>query len=676
MQAEYSQYKTNQDVLLDLVARAQNTFCSLALHTEAQTIEQIQQRLSSDSFKVLVVGEFKTGKSTLINALLGQEILPAYATPCTAVINEIKWGETKRAILHFANPLPEQLPETIPQVALDHIKNAIGPVPPLEIPVDQLEDYVVIPDPTQDQGESVATTPYELVELHWPLDVCKNGVEIIDSPGLNEHRARTAVTSKYITKVDAVVFVMSCHRLGSQSEMTVVDRDIRGNGHEDIFFICNRFDEIRERERERLISYGVQKLGVKTSFDQAGVYFLSAVDALDGRLEDKDELIDRSGVCKLEADLAGFLVNQRGRIKLLQPAREITSKISGALSQHIPARLNMLAGQVDELQARYEDARPRFEAAEEQRRAVVRRMKNTVERIKLDVERMYRKHLREIANAVSDWATEYEPEEGLELFSREGPKTQAKALAEKMSKAWTAEMERLETEWQNETFKPWLITQTQAMGENVEEDVQKFLADLEQLRTDLTGHEYLPETEEASGLDRVLSAAGGFVLGGAGSAFVGGMLGWKQMLISIVPQLGVVVGMALLGLTNPWILIPALLGAGGIQGFLSMGKATKVLKSKVGENIAKQIEENIDNTSAEAASKVAEKLMPIINAVDSGMKMKLQTLQEGVQAALSALSCGREEADKKKSEIESARRSLTQLQDEINDIVFTLAGAV
>ena len=50
----------------------------------------------------MVLGEFKRGKSTFINALLGEEILPAYAVPCTAIINEIKYADVKPG--HFIFP--------------------------------------------------------------------------------------------------------------------------------------------------------------------------------------------------------------------------------------------------------------------------------------------------------------------------------------------------------------------------------------------------------------------------------------------------------------------------------------------------------------------------------------------------------------------------------------------
>ena len=64
-------------------------------------IARIIERLKEQRLKILFAGQFKTGKSTLINAMLGQEVLPADVMPCTAVITEIEYAENPRAVLHF-----------------------------------------------------------------------------------------------------------------------------------------------------------------------------------------------------------------------------------------------------------------------------------------------------------------------------------------------------------------------------------------------------------------------------------------------------------------------------------------------------------------------------------------------------------------------------------------------
>ncbi len=80
----------------------------------------------NDTFKIMVTGTFGNGKSTLINALLGEEILPAYAQPCTAIINEVKYGTEKKAVLYFRSPLPDPLPDKLAQKAVRHMNKYKG----------------------------------------------------------------------------------------------------------------------------------------------------------------------------------------------------------------------------------------------------------------------------------------------------------------------------------------------------------------------------------------------------------------------------------------------------------------------------------------------------------------------------------------------------------------------
>ena len=94
-------FADKRNKLIEIYNGASKLLGDLELNDELAATSADETELKRESFKVLVVGEIKRGKSTFINALLGEEVLPAFATPCTAVINEIKYSETKRAVLHF-----------------------------------------------------------------------------------------------------------------------------------------------------------------------------------------------------------------------------------------------------------------------------------------------------------------------------------------------------------------------------------------------------------------------------------------------------------------------------------------------------------------------------------------------------------------------------------------------
>ena len=73
------QFKSKKAELVELLDETTGIFKELKDESEVQSLEEIRSKLKDNNFKVLVIGEFKRGKSTFINALLQEEILPAYS---------------------------------------------------------------------------------------------------------------------------------------------------------------------------------------------------------------------------------------------------------------------------------------------------------------------------------------------------------------------------------------------------------------------------------------------------------------------------------------------------------------------------------------------------------------------------------------------------------------------
>ena len=116
-------------------------------------IEDEIHKLESNSFYLAVLGQFKRGKTTFINALLGEEILPTGILPLTSVITLIRFGETKRTEVVF----------------LDNRRCTVDP--------GELSQYVSESDNPKNQKK------VHHVELAHPSSFLKNGVVLIDTPG-------------------------------------------------------------------------------------------------------------------------------------------------------------------------------------------------------------------------------------------------------------------------------------------------------------------------------------------------------------------------------------------------------------------------------------------------------------------------------------------------------------
>lgn len=83
------------------VENLKNVCGKLDLQEHAKALEEVGSRLQNHVFRVGIMGEFKRGKSTVINALLGQEVVPADILPCSATLNRIVWDAEPHAQINI-----------------------------------------------------------------------------------------------------------------------------------------------------------------------------------------------------------------------------------------------------------------------------------------------------------------------------------------------------------------------------------------------------------------------------------------------------------------------------------------------------------------------------------------------------------------------------------------------
>ncbi len=394
-------FERNQRALVSLASRTATVVGRLGMEDRARALTQLAARIGSEQSRILVIGEFKRGKSTLVNALLGEEVLPSSVVPCTALISEIKWGKWKRLFLHFRHPLPSPLPEGLSPDLMVHLRNGGGYPAPLEIPVDRLADYLVIRDPWKDPADAAPDALYSHVEVFWPAELLRHGIEIVDSPGLNAQR--DPIAREYIARADAILFVLGCNGLASQSELRFIDKDLDETERENLLFVCNRFDEIRESDRPIVMTYGRERLVSRTGLGEAGVVFLSAREALSARSGEGGTLLEKSGLLALESALAVSLTSGRHRLKLLQPARELIDASEEARGE-MRVRSSSLEQDLARLEAKVAQATDELDIADRACGRILARIDEGRRRLRWDaIHPAASEFLSELAERLCHW---------------------------------------------------------------------------------------------------------------------------------------------------------------------------------------------------------------------------------------------------------------------------------
>ncbi|HEY9822988.1 MAG TPA: dynamin family protein [Candidatus Sericytochromatia bacterium] len=280
-------------------------------HTLIEEIEKVFQKLQSQRFRVAVVGEFSQGKSTLLNALLGEEIQPVREIPCSGTVTILRYGMQKRVVCRYQDGREEEIPFNQYQE-----KAAIS-------------EEAALGNLTNELAQSEID---EIVFEHPDLDLCSNGVEIIDSPGLNEHPERTAVTQKLLKDTDAAIFLTNASRSLTQGERDLLqDLKFQLNGGfqdkpaDNLFVVGNFMDLVRTEKGRNQVQQRIERFVQGQNSIVAGenrIHFISAQSALNAIVNGiEDDWL------KAFQDFTGsvdkFLALERGSLEINQAVTKI-----------------------------------------------------------------------------------------------------------------------------------------------------------------------------------------------------------------------------------------------------------------------------------------------------------------------------------------------------------------
>lgn len=193
--------KTDADKLRSFLKQVAPT---LETYGKKSVVSEIDKAITTteDSATVLFCGEFKRGKSSLVNAIIGTELCPTDTGIATSVITTIKYGAVKKAVRYYGNIL-----DTANAISPDSFKIGEPPVPTLieslkseEIEWGDIQKYTM--------GDVLDIDNTVLVELSYPCPFLKNGITIIDTPGIGGLDPRHAIlTHMALPKADVIVFV-------------------------------------------------------------------------------------------------------------------------------------------------------------------------------------------------------------------------------------------------------------------------------------------------------------------------------------------------------------------------------------------------------------------------------------------------------------------------------------
>ena len=272
-----SQYALIKDGLQEIV----QNLSQINEDSGGKRLNEVSDKLTLEQFNLVVMGQFKRGKSTLINALLGAEILPTAIVPLTSIVTIIRYGKESKAEVRYLNDNKEDI---------------------------QLSD---IPKFVTEKENPKNKLGVKDVDVFYPSDYLKNGVRIIDTPGVGSvFKHNTDVAYAYLPYVDAGIFIVTPDPPLGVAEHRFL-KEVREHADK-FFFVLNKIDLVDEKDLAESIAF-TDDLLRKTLEKPVNLYPVSAKFALTGKLQGDSEKLARSGVLTFERDLTDFLHCEKGK---------------------------------------------------------------------------------------------------------------------------------------------------------------------------------------------------------------------------------------------------------------------------------------------------------------------------------------------------------------------------
>ncbi len=382
-------------------------------------------RLSENRFNLVVFGEFKRGKSTFLNSLLGRDVLPTAVIPLTSIVTIVQHGQQEHAVVRFLRG--EEV----------------------TVPLEQIEDYITeTANPENRKGVA-------RVEVFLPAPLLRDGVRLVDTPGVGSvYEHNTQVAQEFLPHADAAVFLVAADPPISKTEREFL-RLVRDYAVK-LFVVQNKIDNLTDEELNQSLQFTRSVIAQELGGDSVRIYPLSARQALIAKLHGDEKRLEESGLPEFERDLDDFLTRERGNVSLLS-AINTALLTADAVRASIDLETRAVQMPLEELERRLSEFQMRLTTLRKQREQHLFLLKKLVHQQVLE---QLDAHLASMQSA--NHRPLYEKLAGV---CRDGRSSPLKLIEE---------LNRLMPRWVEETIAEWQQQEAERLSATLSEKLQPF----------------------------------------------------------------------------------------------------------------------------------------------------------------------------------------------------------
>jgi hypothetical protein len=353
--------------LARLADRAAQIAKGLGLDGRVKAAQELAARARDRSFQIIFAGEFNSGKSTAINALLGEAVMPMKVVEANAILTKIRYGPEKRAVLHAADG--------------GSLK---------EVPYGDFAKYIVV-----DRKDRKKPSQWKFAELFYPLDVLRQGIVIVDPPGLNALPERQLLTVEETGKSDAAVFLFFAGQSFKESERSFI---IGCLDSKEAFWLVTHADSLNGAETSDVREDLESQLRMARRYDEtitSRIFFVDARRAQEAAACQDDDGFAASGMKEFLRVLGDFVAGDRHRAKMQDLCARLNETLN-ILDQAAESQLHDTQRGHEEVVKRHEKLKTELDAAGKDADNAVERLTSRLFPLAGSVRRMVRSKVRAI----------------------------------------------------------------------------------------------------------------------------------------------------------------------------------------------------------------------------------------------------------------------------------------
>ncbi|WP_414623975.1 dynamin family protein [Calothrix sp. CCY 0018] len=308
----------NQNQLVESLKSATKSLNVESTSQLSRDVEAISQHLINPNFRIAVFGPFNHGKSTLLNALLGNKTLPIDLIPTTGAAITVKYGDEVETRITFLDGKQIHRSGT-----------------------DILKEFAILDDDRRMRNDVLS------VEVFSPHPFLKTGIEFIDLPGTNDREEQNNLVKEQLLSVDLVVQLLDARKLMTLEERENLRDWLLDRGIQTVVFVANFLNLLELEEQKQVQSrlrFVAESFRSQLPSGFSNLYRVDALPALRARLKGDVAAANTSGLVAFEAALQNIAASLKKDSQNISSPR--IESVATQIQQALKAKIIPLKGDI------------------------------------------------------------------------------------------------------------------------------------------------------------------------------------------------------------------------------------------------------------------------------------------------------------------------------------------